>query len=91
MNRLPSKGFRSDHLLNLRGKAIEPGPQIDRTTREEHLRPGRQADHVAPFIARSTRESAFSFTKASTLTRAPFGRTISIPPTPLSLLRMGRA
>ncbi|MGD0109889.1 MAG: hypothetical protein ABSC06_38590, partial [Rhodopila sp.] len=74
----------SDHLLDLRRKAIEPGPQIDRLAGEEHLRPRRQADHVAPFIARSTRDSAFSLTKASTLTRAPFGKAISIPPVLLS-------
>jgi hypothetical protein len=68
--------------------AIDTGPQIDRLAGEEHLRPRRQADHVAPFIARSTRDSACSFTEASTLTRAPFGSTISIPPTPMSLPRM---
>src|ERR1700678_301927 len=77
----------SDHLLDLCGKAIEPGPQIDGTTGQEHLRPRCQVDHVALFIARRTRDSAFSFTKASTLTRAPFGSTISIPPTPPPLLR----
>jgi hypothetical protein len=69
-----------DHLLDLQGKAIEPGAQIDRTTGEEHLRPWRQAAHAEPFIARGTCDSAFSSTRASTLTRAPFGSTTSIPP-----------
>src|SRR5208337_1915232 len=89
-DRRPDETTLPDHLLDLRSKAVEPGAQIDRLAGEEDLRPRRQADHVAPFIARSTRDSAFSFTKASTLTRAPFGSTISIPPTPLSLAPMGR-
>jgi hypothetical protein len=80
----------SDHLLRLRRKAIEPGTQIDRLAGEEYFRPRRQADHVAPFIARNTRDNAFSLTKASTLIRAPFASTISIPPAPLSLARIGR-
>ena len=29
----------------------KPGPQIDRLAGEEHLRPRRQADHVARLIA----------------------------------------
>src|ERR1700760_1369271 len=74
----------SNHLLDLRHNPVDPGTQIDRPAGEEHLRPRCQADHVAPFIARSTRDSAFSLTNASTLTRLPFGRAISIPPALLS-------
>ena len=39
--------------------------------------PGAKLIMAAFRIARSTRDSAFSFTKASTQTRAPFGSAIS--------------
>ena len=52
----------------------------DMATSERDLAAGRQADQATPFIARSTCDSAFSLTKASTLTRAPFGSVISIVP-----------
>src|SRR5271155_6249615 len=41
---------------------------------------GRHRDHDCSFIAWSTRRSAPWLTKASTLTRAPPGRSISITP-----------
>ena len=74
------EGISADHLLGLGCQAVEPVAQIDWTTRERNLGAGRQADHVTPFIARSARDSAFSLTKASTLTRTPFGSAISIDP-----------
>jgi hypothetical protein len=77
---LTREGVGADHLLHLRGETIEAVPQIDRLTRQEHLRARSEADHTAPFIARKIRDSAFSFTKASTRTRIPFGRSISIRP-----------
>src|SRR4051794_4547500 len=76
-----------DHLLDLRGQPVEPAAQINRTAGKEHLRPRRQADHAAPLIARSTRDKAFSLTNASTLTRLPSGKAISIAPARASARR----
>jgi hypothetical protein len=70
----------ADHLLSLGREAIEAVAKVDRATSEKHLGAGRQADHARPFTARSTRNSAFLLTNASTLTRAPFGSAISIDP-----------
>jgi hypothetical protein len=77
---MAAERISTDHLLRLGGQAIEPVAQIDRTAGEEHLGAGREADHAIAFTARNTRDSAFSLTKASTLTRAPFGSAISIDP-----------
>src|SRR5208282_2236558 len=70
----------TNHLLCLRSQTVEPVAQVNRLTGKKDLRAGCQVDHIAFRIARSTRESAFSFTKASTQTRAPFSNTISIIP-----------
>jgi hypothetical protein len=37
---------------------------VNRVAGEEHLGSRRQADHIRPFIARSTRDSTRSLTKA---------------------------
>ena len=76
----------SDHLLCLRRETIEAAAQINRAAGKKHLRAWCQADHVVPFIARSTRDSACSLTKASTQTRAPFGNAISMSPAPPPLI-----
>ena len=70
----------TDHLLRLGRQAVKPVAQIDRTARKKYLCARRQADHASPFMARSTRDSAFSLTNASTLTRVPFRSVISIDP-----------
>ena len=49
-----------DHLLHLRRQAVEAVPKIDWAACEEDLGPGRQVDHIEPFIARKTRDNAFS-------------------------------
>src|SRR5258708_4151338 len=77
---MTAERISADHVLGLRCQAIKPVAQIYRATSEKDLGAGRQADHATPFTARSTRDSAFSLTKASTLTRAPFGSVISIDP-----------
>src|SRR4029077_20033418 len=64
--------------------------QINRTAGEEDLGARRQTDHSALRMARSTRDSAFSFTRPSTQIRTPFGSAISIAPAPPSLACGGR-
>jgi hypothetical protein len=82
-----AKRIGANHLLGLGRRPVEAVAQINGTAREKHLRARRQADHASPFMARSTRDSAFSLTNASTLTRAPFGSMISIdPPLPSATL-----
>src|SRR5436305_15146230 len=75
----------AEHCPRLRRQTVDASGHIDRTAGEEHLRPRRQADHAAPFIARSTRASACTLTKASTLTRLPFGSAMSMAPDLASL------
>ena len=84
--RVAAEWVGSNHLLRLRRETIEAAAQINRAAGKKHLRAWCQADHVVPFIARSTRDSACSLTKASTQTRAPFGNAISIPPAPPPLI-----
>ena len=72
--------------LTCQGEGTQGGrsvASINGTARERQFRNRRQAYHVSPFMARSTRDNAFSLTYASTLIRESFGRTISSrrPPT----------
>jgi hypothetical protein len=59
----------ADHLLRLGRQAVEPVAQIDRRQARKTFVPGARLITPCPFIARSTRDSAFSLTEASTRKR----------------------
>ena len=68
------------HLRHLRRQAVEAIAHADRTAGQIHLGARRDLDHDAAFNTASTRRSARSLTKASTRSRVPSARSISITP-----------
>src|SRR3954447_20619272 len=68
------------HMRYLGGQPIEPETHAHRSAGQIDLGAGRDLDHEAVFKTARTRRSARSLTKASTRSRTPFARSISIAP-----------
>ena len=73
-------GIGSQHVLNLSGEAIQSLAHIARPRRQIDPYPCPGRHHDDAFRADSTRRSAGSLTPASTRTRTPPTRMISISP-----------
>src|SRR6478672_2211099 len=74
----------SQHLSNLCGQAIKAVAHADRTASQVNLGAGSNLDHDFAFNTVRTRCKARSLTKASTRSRVPSARSISIKPIRLS-------
>jgi len=68
----------ADVRLDLARQTIGPFVQINRTAGEIDRSARINAEHGSPFIARSTRPSAFSFTDVSTFRGVPLDSVISL-------------
>src|SRR5438270_7953434 len=77
---MPAERVGAQHLRDLRSQAVEAIAHADRPARQIHFGPRRQLDHAVAFSTAKTRRSARSLTNASTRTRVPSGRSISIRP-----------
>src|SRR6185312_1730953 len=77
---MPAERVGAQHLRDQGCQAIEAIAHADRPARQIHLGPRRQLDHAMAFSTAKTRRSARSLTNASTRSRVPSGRSISIRP-----------
>src|SRR3954471_16025094 len=77
---MPAERVGAQHLRDLRSQAVEAIAHADRPARQIHFGPRRQLHHAVAFSTAKTRRSARSLTNASTRSRVPSGRSISIRP-----------
>src|SRR4051812_12514751 len=77
---MPAERVGAQHLRDLRSQAVEAIAHADRPARQIHFGPRRQLDHAVAFSTAKTRRSARSLTNASTRSRVPSVRSISIRP-----------
>nr|CCD32264.1 Conserved hypothetical protein [Methylocystis sp. SC2] len=70
----------AQNLRDIGGKSIKAAPHIDRLARQIHLHARRELKHQRSPSADRTRRNASASTSASSDTRAPLGRLISIAP-----------
>jgi hypothetical protein len=74
------KGVSLQHLNHLCRQPVKAIAHADRLTGQLDLGAGGDLDHDVAFNTESTRCSARSLTNASTRSRVPFARSISIRP-----------